>query len=105
MEETYDERALLISRKTPSYLTEYRYNEERMLIEEQTLRSDGNQTLTTYEGGRRSMVEERKSGQTVKISRFLADGRSIVTLFSEGKPYSDVTYAIDGTRVLSISYR
>ncbi|NLK05937.1 MAG: hypothetical protein GX315_06190 [Spirochaetales bacterium] len=105
MEETYDERALLISRKTPSYLTEYRYNEERMLIEEQTLRSDGNQTLTTYEGGRRSMVEERKSGQTVKISRFLADGRSIVTLFSEGKPYSDVTYAIDGKRVLSISYR
>ena len=105
MEETYDEHALLISRKTPSYLTEYRYNEERMLIEEQTLRSDGNQTLTTYEGGRRSMVEERKSGQTVKISRFLADGRSIVTLFSEGKPYSDVTYAIDGKRVLSISYR
>lgn len=105
IEETYNALALLISRKTPFYLTEYRYNEERQLIAEQTSKADGYQTLTTYEGGRRSMVEERRNGQPVKVTRFLEDGRNIVTLFSEGKPYSDVTYAIDGKRVLSISYR
>lgn len=105
IEETYDGLALLISRKTPSYLTEYRYNEERKLISEQTSNADGSQTLTTYEGGRRSMVEERRDGNPIKVSHFLEDGRRVVTFYSEGRPYSDVTYAIDGKRVLSISYR
>ncbi|MGI6432846.1 MAG: hypothetical protein ACOXZ4_03145 [Sphaerochaetaceae bacterium] len=46
------------------------------------------------------------SGQEpIRAVRYLADGTSIVTLFENGRPYADVTYAPDGKRVLSIEYR
>jgi len=41
----------------------------------------------------------------VKSTRYNLDGTSIVTLFEENRPYADVTYALDGKRVLSIEYR
>jgi len=41
----------------------------------------------------------------VKATRYLADGTSVVTLFDNGRPYADVTYAPDGKRVLSLEYR
>ncbi|MGD1833486.1 MAG: hypothetical protein ACPKOP_09080 [Sphaerochaetaceae bacterium] len=37
--------------------------------------------------------------------KYLEDGTSIVTIFEQGIPYTDVTYATDGKRVLSIEYR
>jgi hypothetical protein len=40
----------------------------------------------------------------VKTIRYNEDGSSVQTLYSEGNPYADVTYAVDGKRVLSISY-
>lgn len=43
--------------------------------------------------------------QPVKSTRYNLDGTSIVTLFEENRPYADVTYALDGKRVLSIEYR
>ncbi len=41
----------------------------------------------------------------VKASRYLFDGTTVVTLFEDGRPYADVTYAPDGKRVLSLEYR
>lgn len=43
--------------------------------------------------------------QPVKASRFVEDGTSVVTLFEDGRPYVDITYAPDGKRVLSLEYR
>jgi antitoxin component YwqK of YwqJK toxin-antitoxin module len=37
--------------------------------------------------------------------RYVENGTSIVTMFEDGRPYTDVTYASDGKRVLSIEYR
>lgn len=37
--------------------------------------------------------------------RYADDGTSRLTLFEQGRPYADVTYAPDGKRVLSIEYR
>jgi len=33
------------------------------------------------------------------------DGTTVVTLFDNGRPYADITYAPDGKRVLSLEYR
>lgn len=41
----------------------------------------------------------------VKSTRYLLDGTSVVTLFDNGRPYADVTYASDGKQVLSLEYR
>lgn len=44
-------------------------------------------------------------GTPVRSVRYLPDGTSVVTLFEQGRPYADVTYAADGKRVLSLEYR
>ncbi len=41
----------------------------------------------------------------VRAVKYLDNGTSIVTIFENGRPYTDVTYASDGKRVLSIEYR
>lgn len=41
----------------------------------------------------------------VRSTRYVADGTSVVTLFEQGIPYADITYAPDGKRVLSLEYR
>ncbi len=40
-----------------------------------------------------------------KSTRYSSDDTSVVTIFEDGHPYADVTYAADGERILSIEYR
>ncbi len=40
-----------------------------------------------------------------KSTRYNSDETSVVTIFEEGHPYADVTYASDGKRIISIEYR
>ncbi|MFA6772078.1 MAG: hypothetical protein WCR99_00165, partial [Sphaerochaeta sp.] len=102
--EEYDRSALLVSSKTPSYLIEYRYNEHRTVIEERITEADGRVTIKTYDEGKLVVSTESFGGRVVKTIRYNEDGSSVQTLYSEGNPYADVTYAVDGKRVLSISY-
>lgn len=102
--EEYDGSALLVSVKTPSYLVEYRYNEHRTVIEERITQADDRVTIKTYDEGKLVVSTEAFGGRVVKKTRYNEDGSSVQTLYSEGNPYADVTYAVDGKRVLSISY-
>jgi len=102
--ERYDAQGLLVSSKTPSYLTEYRYNESRDLTEQRITEMDGRVMIKMYESGSLVSAIEEIQGQSVKHTRYNEDGSSIQTLYSEGKPYADITYAVDGKRVLSIVY-
>ncbi len=103
--ETYNERGLLVFKKDPSRETEYRYNEENVLLSEHTTMIDGKEVVTHYEKGEKTMVEEKEAGRKTSILRFMEDGTRIQTLYSEGFPYCDITYAAGGKRILSISYR
>jgi YD repeat-containing protein len=105
VQEAYNEQGLLVVKKSPSSETEYQYNEENILISEHTVRSDGSEVVSQYEKGALTMVEEREAGRTTSILHFLDDGKRIQTLYSEGRPYCDITYAAGGKRILSISYR
>lgn len=58
-----------------------------------------------YKDGELETQTEWFDSVPVKASRFLFDGTMVVTLFEEGRPYADVTYAPDGKRVLSLEYR
>ena len=102
--EEYDGSALLVSAKTPSYLVEYRYNEHRTVIEERITEADGRVTIKTFDEGKLVVSEEAVGGRVVKTTRYNEDGSSVQTLYNEGSPYADVTYAVDGKRVLSITY-
>ncbi|MGE4454111.1 MAG: hypothetical protein AB7D92_06205 [Sphaerochaeta sp.] len=105
VQETYNEMGLLVFEKDPSRETEYRYNEENVLLSEHTTLLEGKEMVTRYEKGEKTMVEEREAGRTTSILRFMEDGTRIQTLYSEGFPYCDITYASGGKRILSISYR
>nr|WP_321304399.1 hypothetical protein [uncultured Sphaerochaeta sp.] len=105
VQERYDEQGLLVLKKNPSSETEYRYNEENELISEHTIRNDGSEVVSSYEKGEIAMVEEKEAGRTTSILHFLDDGKRVQTLYSEGRPYCDITYAPGGKRILSISYR
>ena len=58
-----------------------------------------------YKNGSLETQTEWLDESPVKATRYLADGTSVVTLFENGRPYADVTYAPDGKRVLSLEYR
>lgn len=58
-----------------------------------------------YTQGELESVTEWVDEVPVKSVRYLSDGTSVVTLFDNGRPYADVTYASDGKRVLSLEYR
>lgn len=58
-----------------------------------------------YKNGTLETQTEWLDDAPVKATRYLADGTSVVTLFDNGRPYADVTYAPDGKRVLSLEYR
>ncbi len=58
-----------------------------------------------YKNGLLETQTEWLDDSPVKATRYLADGTSVVTLFDNGRPYADVTYAPDGKRVLSLEYR
>lgn len=104
IQERYDAQGLMVSSKTPSYLTEYRYNESRDLIEQRITGVEGSVMINMYERGALVSSMEEMQGRRVKNTRYNEDGSSVQTLYSEGKPYVDVTYAVDGKRVLSIAY-
>ncbi len=103
--ESYDASGLLVLLETPSYQTKYQYNEGRTITSELTTYTNGNETYTTYNDGEKSVVEEREAGRTTSILKFQEDGTRIQTLYSQGRPYCDITYAAGGKRILSISYR
>jgi len=104
-EEEYDTHGLLVLAKTPSVLTKYQYNEGE-LLEEQITQQDGKYRINHFEGGRVSMSElyDEHSVLTKHII-FNDDNSRIETLYSDGKPYCDITFASDGKRVASITYR
>ncbi|MFA5468984.1 MAG: hypothetical protein WC224_08020 [Sphaerochaetaceae bacterium] len=58
-----------------------------------------------YKEGELESQTEWLNSTPIKATRFLYDGTTVVTLFEEGRPYADVTYAPDGKRVLSLEYR
>jgi hypothetical protein len=95
----------LVLKKNTSSETEYRYNEENELVSEHTFRNDGSEVVSSYEKGEIAMVEEKEAGRTTSILHFLDDGKRVQTLYSEGRPYCDITYAPGGKSILSISYR
>ncbi len=105
VQESYDEQGLLVLKKSPFSETEYRYNEENVLLSEYTINNDGSEIVSRYEKGEKMMVEEREAGRTTSILHYLDDGKRVQTLYSEGRPYCDITYAAGGKRILSISYR
>ena len=58
-----------------------------------------------YAGGNLQTQTEWSDDIPVRATRHRTDGTSVVTLFENGRPYVDVTYAPDGKRVLSLEYR
>lgn len=59
----------------------------------------------TYMNGAIKSSHEWENGLSVKTIAYLPQGATVATLYAEGKPYADVTYAPDGKRVLSLIYR
>ncbi len=102
--ERYNEYALLVSLETPSYIEEYSYNDERVRILQRTRTMDGRLTTNSYKDGRLVISEEEVGGRVVKSIRYNEDGSSVHTLYTDEGRYADVSYAVDGKRVLSITY-
>lgn len=105
-EEQYDPHGLLVLSKTPLVLTEYRYNESGVLFEVQVTNEGGTSRTTQFKEGREVMAELYDEHSTLyKTITYGEDKARTETLYSDGKPYCDVTFASDGKRVVSISYR
>jgi len=58
-----------------------------------------------YSDGMEIRREERVADVLVKTVSVLQDGSRLTTLYDAGKPYVDVVHSVDGTKVLSITYR
>lgn len=58
-----------------------------------------------YVDGMLDSSKEWEKGVLVKTVVFLPTGGTLVTIYDKGKPYADVTYAPDGKKVLSLTYR
>lgn len=129
----YDEAGrLVMDEMVGTMRTRKTYGPDGMLVKSESEDAEGKKTTITYVydhngvldqsmelivGGNTRRIERwYKNGtletQTewlddspVKATRYLADGTSVVTLFDNGRPYADVTYAPDGKRVLSLEYR
>ncbi len=100
----YDATGRLARRDDGGVVTEYRYNGEGGLSQSVAVGLDGIETTTYYEKEMAVKQEERRDGQLLKSIRYGADGGRVETLYVKGQPYSDVTYAPDSVRVLSIVY-
>lgn len=103
--ELYDEAALLVLRISPSLTTEYRYNEERSLSEAVEKNKDGHVRIIRYEEGQVVSESLFQKDMLEKEISYPKDSGKVETLFDMGIPYCDITYALDGKRVLSIRYR
>ena len=103
--ELYDDTGLLTARITPSLIVGYRYNEERALVEERQKSPDLQERIIRYEEGRAVSESLYQDGQLEKVTLYPKDKGKVETLYDKGEPYCDITYALDGKRVLSIRYR
>lgn len=103
--ELYSAEGLLVLHDTPSLTTEYRYNDDRSLKEIREESPDSQVRIIRYEEGRK-VSESIYQGEMLEKETLYPEGKGkIETLYDNGLPYSDITYAADGKRVLSIRYR
>lgn len=103
--ERYDARGLLVSVESPFTRTDYLYNEGRKLIEERSVEGEGRLTVKTYRDGVLATQQTWLKEEQVSMDVYHEDGSRKQTVYIAGEPYADITYAPDGRRVLSISYR
>lgn len=101
----YDDEGLLVLRVSSSLTTEYRYNEDRSLTESIETDTSGHVRIIRYEEGQ-EVSESLYQGDILEKEIFYpGDSGKVETLYDNGQPYCDITYALDGKRVLSIRYR
>lgn len=100
----YNQKGLLIRKTTSSFDIEYRYTEDGSLSES-IERTDKEMKHSIYEEGSRVSESWYVEGILEKVSLFPAGSGRVDTLYDKGVPYCDITYALDGERVLSIRYR
>ena len=103
--ELYDEAGLLVLRTSASLTTEYQYNEGRSLIEAVEKNNDGQVRIIRYEEGQEVSESLYQNDMLEKEIFYPNDSGKVETLYDKGEPYCDITYALDGKRVLSIRYR
>jgi len=103
--ELYNDAALLVLRTSPSLTTEYRYDEDRSLLEATEIGKDGHLRIIRYEEGKEVSEKLYQDDVLEKEIFYSKDSGKVETLYDMGKPYCDITYALDGQRVLSIRYR
>lgn len=103
--ELYDDAALLVLRISPSLTTEYRYNDDRTLFEAVEKSKDAHVRIIRYEEGRMVSESLYQDDMLEKEISYPQGSGKVETLFDKGQPYCDITYALDGKRVLSIRYR
>ncbi|HKL60190.1 MAG TPA: hypothetical protein VJ863_09840 [Sphaerochaeta sp.] len=103
--EHYDDEGLLVLRTSVSLTTEYRYTEERSLVESIEKSKDGSRRIIRYEDGKAVSESLYRDDILEKDTLYPSGSGKVETLYDSGKPYCDITYALDGERVLSIRYR
>ena len=103
--EHYDDEGLLVLRTSSTLTTEYRYTEERSLVESIEKSKDGSRRIIRYEDGKAVSESLYRDDVLEKDTLYPSGSGKVETLYDSGKPYCDITYALDGERVLSIRYR
>lgn len=103
--ELYDDEGLLTLRVAPSLTTEYTYDEGRVIIAAVERKAGNNVRTIRYEEGREVSESIYTNDILEKEILYPKDSGKVETLYDNGQPYCDITYALDGKRVLSIRYR
>jgi hypothetical protein len=103
--ETYNDKGLLVSEKKSSSLTEYEYNEQRVLTKDLKTDAEGRLFVTEYREGKKVSQQVSRDSVLEKVIVFNSDKTRVETLYDKGVAYCDVTYASDGMKVLSLNYR
>ncbi len=103
--ELYNELGLLVLKTSPSLSREYRYTDDRTLLESVEKNKEGRVRIIRYEEGKKVTESHYQDDMLEKEISYPADSGKVETLYDKGKPYCDITYALDGERVLSIRYR
>ena len=85
----------------------YAYDAQGLLEVSRKSIPDPNQRVMEdrYVHGVQTSTTEWEKGVLVRTVGYPPQGGTVVTLYDKGKPYADVTYAPDGKRVLSLTYR
>lgn len=90
----------------PTTSTDFRYDEKGSILT--SVYSDvvsGRMVYRTFEDGILISEREEEDESVIRFISYHDDGTRTETLYDNGTPYADVTYAPDGKRVLSVSYR